>query len=150
MIWYYPVADSVLSSWSGGIIGSIGITDSYPEYYEKPLAAFTGIDGYLCVVSHTEIEPGKMVPGPDSVKLYPSPLLIYKKYIGPSISTPVFVQDKLIAASYYGIWLLMYNKEHNFTVLDRFSTGFESTPVIWNRKIYIASRDGYLYCFGSE
>jgi outer membrane protein assembly factor BamB len=150
VIWYYPVADSVLSSWSGGIIGSIGITDSYPEHYTKPLAAFTGIDGYLCVVSHTELDPDKTVLGPDSLKIYPCPLLVYKKYIGPSISTPVFVQDKLIAASYHGIWLLMYNKEYNFIVLDRFSTGFESTPVAWNRKIYISSRDGYLYCFGSE
>jgi outer membrane protein assembly factor BamB len=151
VIWYYPVADSILSSWNGGIIGSIGISDSYPERYSKPLAAFTGIDGYLCVVSHEELEPGKMVLGPDSLKLYPCPQLVYKKYIGPSISTPVFVQDKLIAAGYYGIWLLMYTAEgNNFTVLDRFSTGFESTPVVWNRKIYVASRDGYLYCFGSE
>jgi len=78
------------------------------------------------------------------------PRLVYKKYIGPSISTPVFVQDKLIAASYYGIWLLIHDEENNFAVLDRFSTGFESTPIAWNRKIYIASRDGYLYCFGSE
>ena len=150
VIWYFPVADSTLSSWNGGIIGSIGITDSYPEHNKKPLAAFTGIDGYLCVVSHTEVEPGKLVLGPDSLTLYPCPRLVYKKYIGPSISTPVFVQDKLIAASYYGIWLLIHDEENNFAVLDRFSTGFESTPIAWNRKIYIASRDGYLYCFGSE
>jgi outer membrane protein assembly factor BamB len=150
VIWYYPVADSILSSWSGGIIGSIGITDSYPDNYTKPLAAFIGIDGYLCVVSHREVEPDMMVPGPDSVKLYPCPKLVYRKYIGPSISTPVFVQEKLIAASYFGIWIFTYDAKNNFIVLDRFSTGFESTPVVWDRKIYIASRDGYLYCFGSE
>jgi outer membrane protein assembly factor BamB len=150
VIWFFPVADSALSSWNGGIIGSVGITDSYSQYYPKPLAAFTGIDGYLCVVSHTDLDPGKMVLGPDSATRFPCPRLLYKKYIGPSISTPLFVQDKLIAASYHGIWLMMYNEENVFTVLDKFSTGFESTPVAWNRKIYIPSRDGYLYCFGSE
>lgn len=150
VVWFYPVADSILSSWNGGIIGSIGISDSYPESYSRPLAAFTGIDGYLCVVSHTELEPGKIVHGPDSVTLFPTPKLVYKKYIGPSISTPVFVKDKLIAASYNGIWLLMYYEENIFTVLDKYTAGFEATPVAWNRKIYIASRDGYLYCFGSE
>jgi outer membrane protein assembly factor BamB len=150
VIWYYPVADSILSSWEGGIVGSIGISDSYPVDSVLPYAAFVGIDGYLCVVSHQEIEQGIMVPGPDSLTLYPCPKLIYKKYIGPSISTPVFVGDKLIAASYYGIWLFQFNKENTFALIDRFSTTFEATPVAWNRKIYIASRDGYLYCFGSE
>jgi outer membrane protein assembly factor BamB len=150
VLWYYPVADSILSSWNGGIIGSIGISDSYPVDSVLLYAAFIGIDGYLCVVSHQEIEQGIMVRGPDSLTLYPCPKLIYKKYIGPSISTPVFVGDKLIAASYYGIWLFQFNKENTFALIDRFSTTFEATPVVWNRKIYIASRDGYLYCFGSE
>jgi len=150
VIWYYPVADSILSSWDGGIIGSTGISDSYAGYSEKPYAAFIGIDGYLCVVSHQETEPGKMVPGPDSFKLYPCPKLVFRKYIGPSISTPVFVGNKLIAASYHGIWLFQYNNENYFALTDRFSATFESTPVVWNDKIYIASRNGYLYCFGSE
>jgi outer membrane protein assembly factor BamB len=150
VIWYYPVADSTVSSWEGGIIGSAGISDSYPADSVIPYAAFIGVDGYLCVVSHQETEPGKMVLGPDSLKLYPCPKLVYKKYIGPSISTPVFIGDKLIAAGYAGIWLFQFDKEGNFALIDRFLTTFESTPVAWNRKIYIASRDGYLYCFGSE
>ncbi|MGM0505328.1 MAG: PQQ-binding-like beta-propeller repeat protein, partial [Bacteroidota bacterium] len=27
---------------------------------------------------------------------------------------------------------------------------FESTPIVYNGKIFIASRDGYLYCLGSK
>jgi outer membrane protein assembly factor BamB len=150
VVWYYPVADSIVSSWNGGIIGSVGVSDSYHGNSAMPYAAFTGIDGYLCVVSHQETEQGKLVLGPDSSKLYPCPKLIYKKYIGPSISTPVFVGNKLIAASYAGIWLFQFDKENNFALIDRFPTTFEATPVAWNRRIYIASRDGYLYCFGSE
>ncbi len=150
VIWFYPVADSIMSSWNGGIIGSTGISDSYLDSSIRSYAAFTGIDGYLCVVNHQETEPGKRVLGPDSLTFYPCPKLVYKKYIGPSISTPVFVGNKLIAASYYGIWLFMFNKENIFALIDRYRTTFEATPVAWNGKIYIASRDGYLYCFGSE
>jgi outer membrane protein assembly factor BamB len=150
VIWFYPVADSVISSWDGGIIGSVGISDSYQDSIIKPYAAFTGLDGYLCVVNHLETEPGKKVLGPDSLTYYPCPKLVFKKYIGPSISTPVFVNDKLIAASYVGIWLFKVDRTNKFTQLDKYYAGFEATPVVWNRKIYVASRDGYLYCFGAE
>ncbi len=150
VIWFYPVADSAVSSWDGGIIGSVGISDSYPDSIIKPYAAFTGTDGYLCVVNHLETEPGKKVLGPDSLTYYPYPKIVFKKYIGPSISTPIFVKDKLIAASYAGIWLFKVDSENNFTQLDKYYSVFEATPVAWNRKIYIASRDGFLYCFGSE
>jgi len=150
VIWFYPVADSIVSSWNGGIIGSVGISDSYPDSIIRSYAAFAGIDGYLCVVNHKEIEKAKKVLGPDSLTYYPTPKLVFRKYIGPSISTPVFVKDKLIAASYAGIWLFRFDGENNFTQLDKFYSGFEATPVAWNRKVYIASRDGYLYCFGSE
>jgi outer membrane protein assembly factor BamB len=150
VIWFYPVADSVISSWEGGIIGSVGISDSYPDSIIKPYAAFIGLDGYLCVVDHKETEPGKKVLGPDSLTYYPCPKLVFKKYIGPSISTPVFVKDKLVAASYAGIWLFQVDKNNNFIQLDKYYSAFETTPVAWNRKIYLASRDGYLYCFGSE
>jgi outer membrane protein assembly factor BamB len=33
-------------------------------------------------------------------------------------------------------------------LIDKREGTFESTPIVWNNKIYIASRDGYLYCFG--
>jgi outer membrane protein assembly factor BamB len=148
--WFYPVADSVISSWEGGVIGSAGISDSYPDSIIRTYAAFTGIDGYLCVVNHRETEKGKKVLGPDSLTYYPFPELVFRKYIGPSISTPVFVKDKLIAASYAGIWLFRFDNENNFIQLDKFYSAFEATPVAWNRKIYVASRDGYLYCFGLE
>jgi hypothetical protein len=150
VIWFYPVADSVISSWDGGIIGSAGVSDSYPDSIKRTYAAFIGIDGYLCVVNHMKIEPRKKVLGPDSLTYYSCPQLVFRKYIGPSISTPVFVRDKLIAASYAGIWLFKIDGENNFIQLDKFYTSFEATPVAWNRKIYVASRDGYLYCFGSE
>jgi len=150
VVWFFPTADSTLSSWEGGVIGTAGVTDSYFSDRPSNFAAFTGIDGYLYVVAHQQTEPDMTVAGPDASTSYPLPRLIFKKYIGPSISTPVFVNDKLIAAGYHGLFLFKFDDLGNFFLIDRFSATFEATPVAWNRKIYIASRNGYLYCFGSE
>jgi len=150
VVWYFPTADSTFSSWKGGIIGSIGITDSYNKETTGNLAAFIGIDGYLYVVNHQKTDPVQITIGPDGKTEYPMPELVYQKYIGPSISTPIFVQDRLIAASYNGVYLFEISDNHDFTLLDRFAASFESTPIAWNKKIYLASRNGYLYCFGSE
>lgn len=150
VVWFFPTADSSFSSWEGGVIGTASITDSYHTGLSSNLAAFIGIDGYLYVVDHQQTDYGKTVTGPDSTSVYHPPCLVYKKYIGPSISTPIFVNNKLIAACYNGIFLFEFNRERNFTLLDRFTATFESTPVVWDGKIYIASRNGYLYCFGSE
>ncbi|KPK80803.1 MAG: hypothetical protein AMS27_16070 [Bacteroides sp. SM23_62_1] len=150
VVWFFPTADSSFSSWQGGVIGTASVTDSYNTGFSTNLAAFTGIDGYLYVVDHQRTDSGRSVTGPDGISVYPAPVLIFKKYIGPSISTPVFVNDKLIAAGYHGIFLFQFDHEKKITLLDRFSATFESTPIAWNGKIFIASRNGYLYCFGSE
>ncbi len=148
VVWFYPTGNTHFGSWEGGIIGSIGITDSYQMEFYDPLAAFIGIDGYLYVVKHTIIDKKSKSPGPDAVKLYYKPLLVFKEYVGPSISTPVFVRNKLIVAGYHGVRLYKYDTDYKFELLDQFDARFESTPIAFDGKIYLASRDGYLYCFG--
>jgi outer membrane protein assembly factor BamB len=148
VIWYFPVEDKEFVTWKGGIIGSIGINDNYIDSTQTHLAAFVGIDEHLYVVDHQRIDSTQTVLGPDSITVYPTPKLIYKERIGPSISTPIFVDDKLIVAGYWGIRIYKYNSENKFELLDKRDGTFESTPIVWNNKIYIASRDGYLYCFG--
>ena len=148
VVWYFPVEDNDFVTWEGGIIGSIGINDNYIDSSQTNLAAFVGIDEYLYVVDHKSIDSSKKVLGPDSLSIYKTPKLIYKERIGPSISTPIFVDDKLIVAGYWGIRIYNYDAENNFELLDKRDGSFESTPIVWNNKIYIASRDGYLYCFG--
>jgi outer membrane protein assembly factor BamB len=150
VVWFFPTADSSFASWKGGVIGTACITDSYHTGLSSNFAAFTGIDGYLYVVDHRQTDTGKTVTGPDGKSAYPIPRLIFKKYIGPSISTPIMVNNKMIAAGYHGIYLFEFDREGNFNLLDRFSATFEATPVAWNGRIYIASRNGYLYCFGSK
>lgn len=147
-VWYFPVEDNDFAGWEGGIIGSIGINDSYINETQTHLAAFVGIDKYLYVVNHKSIDSAKTVLGPDSLTIYNTPKLVYKYKVGPSISTPVFVDDKLIVATYWGIYLFEYDQNNRFVLIDKRQGSFESTPIVWDRRIYIASRDGYLYCLG--
>jgi outer membrane protein assembly factor BamB len=152
VVWYFPTGNATLEEWQGGIIGSVGINDRTRIEGYPSLAAFIGIDGFLYVVNYKEIDELKgKVYGPDSKKTYPTPKLIFKKKIGASISTPIIVGNKLIAAGYGGIHLFEFDETGNFSLLDKeYPGGFESTPIAWDGKIYIGSRNGYLYCFGEE
>jgi len=148
VVWYFPVENNDFAGWEGGIIGSIGINDNYISEEENHLAAFVGIDEYLYVVNHKSIDSTRNVLGPDSLTHYQTPELVFKYKVGPSIATPVFVDNKLIVAGYWGIYLLEYDDQNNFVLLDKRPGSFEATPIVWDNKIYIASRDGYLYCLG--
>lgn len=150
VIWYFPTGNATLAGWRGGVIGSVGINDRTKLQDYPPLAAFIGIDGYLYVVNHKEIDRAKgKVYGPNRRKKYKTPELIFKKRIGASISTPIIVGNKLVAAGYGGIHLFEFDKNGNFKLLDKKYPGiFEATPIAWDGKIYIGSRNGYLYCFG--
>ncbi len=149
-VWYFPVADHVFAGWEGGVIGSPAVNDLYPQSSWGHLAAFLGIDGFLYVVRHDETEEGWMVAGPDGATLYPVPRLVFKKFVGPSISTPIFVQDKLVAATCQGVYLFSYDQDLRFTLLDHLTAPFEATPVAHRGRIYVASRDGFLYCLGEK
>jgi outer membrane protein assembly factor BamB len=142
VVWYYPAEDKEYADWFGGVIGSAATSGS--------LCAFTGIDGYLYVLKHDSIETGVHVNGPDNSTKYPLPVLLEKRYIGPSVSTPLIIGNTLIACSYTGIYLYRIESNSKLTLLDKFSNGFEATPVCYDKSIYVASRDGYLYCFGEK
>lgn len=146
--WYYPTADKNFSSWIGGVIGSVTVNDSYRDENDPYLAAFTGIDGILTVVNYLETTNEK-VAGPDGRTMYPTPIVYYTMEIGPSISTPIFSGEHLVAAGYYGIHILKADADSGF-IQTAFQPGmFEASPVVHSGKVLIASRDGYLYCFGS-
>lgn len=147
--WYFPTGDFHFSTWDGGVIGSVSVNDAYnPDGMYPKMAAFTGIDGYLTVVQYDRIRKDTMVTGPDGKTQYACPKTLFKKRIGPSISTPIFVKDKLVAAGYGGITIFGYDRAAFFHELAFHGGIFEATPVADQGKIYIAARDGYLYCFG--
>ncbi len=153
VVWFFPVGNRNFATWKGGIIGSVGINDSYIKDDKKTsyLAAFIAIDGNTYVINHKELDGDKKVFGPNNAHSYLTPKLVMKYPTGPAISTPIIVGDKLIAATYDGIYLWQYDDNLNFTLLDQQIYGaFEATPVVHNGRLYVASRNGNLYCLGSK
>ena len=151
VVWYFPVGDRKWFHWEGGIIGSVAINDAYIPDENSNLAAFIGVDGTLYIVDHKKLQNGVKVFGPDNKSTYPTPVLIEKMEIGGTISTPIFVQNKLIAPLDKGLYLYEYDEDYHFKVLDRIGNiQIDATPVVWNGRLYVASLDGYLYCFGEK
>lgn len=168
VVWYFPTGDRKFGDWAGGIIGSVSVNDEYdPDGSRPALAAFSAMDRNLYVVSQDQLAPGK-VPGFDGKTLYPTPVLVAKKNIGGAISTPIIVDDHVIAAGYDAkvhVYRISYDAPggvklkardgHEVSVglteVASFAAGgFESTPVVWRGRIYIGSRDGFLYCLGEK
>ena len=152
VVWYYPLPNHHFAFWDGGVIGTATINDSYRKTGDSipNLSAFSTIDGHLYVIKTKELS-GDSTYGPLNKNRYPQPKLVYKYHQGPSISTPVFVQNKIVAASYDGLRLFKFDKNLNFELLDHYQTGStEATPAVFNRKIYVASKDGHLYVLGHK
>ncbi len=149
IVWFYPTGDLEFSSWKGGVIGSVAVNDLYRTSSTPPLAAFTGIDGRLTVLSYQEFADS-MTTLYDGKTKVPCPKRTWSYEIGPSISTPLFLENgQLVAAGYNGVYTFRSTVDHKFQ-LTSFNAGiFEATPFAWNGKLYLASRDGYLYCYGA-
>lgn len=149
VIWFFPTQDIIYADWLGGIIGSCAINDQYVDSAGQKYAAFHAIDGYLYIVNHQKIRTDIRVIGPDNKTLYPTPVEVDRFKCGPSISTPVFGKDCVIATGYNGITLFKRKDSSlKFEKTAYFEAEFEATPVYWNRRLYVASRNGYLYCLG--
>jgi len=164
--WYFPVENKFFVFWQGGLIGSVSVNDFYKAKTDTfihssgkaisakkipHMAAFVAIDENLYVVNQDELEPGKKVLGPDNKQKYNTPKLLFKYKTGPSISTPLFVQNKIVAATYNGIYIFEHDENLNFKLLAFYQSGsIESTPSVYNKRIYVACRDGYLYCLGEK
>jgi outer membrane protein assembly factor BamB len=144
--WYFPVNNLHLLDWDGGVIGSTCINDKYKTSGQKFLTAFSGIDGYLYVIDYKSIDG--TTKSFDGKTIVNKPELVFKYKIGSSISTPIIFDNKLIAAGYEGIYLFEFDENNEFTLLDKKNYVFEATPIAFDGKIYLASKDGYLYCFG--
>jgi outer membrane protein assembly factor BamB len=155
VVWYYPTGDKDFSDWKGGIIGSASVSNTCKQKNKTQLCAFMGIDGFLYVVKQNEIQKdclGKdtLVCGHDSVSKFAMPQLVFKQKIGASISTPLIIGNRIVAAGYAGLHIFEFDENYNFKVLAFFKGFFESTPFVHQGKIYIASRNGFLYCFGKK
>ena len=171
VVWFFPTGDRNLGDWEGGVIGSAAVNDTYDPWGRRPrLASFMAIDGNLYVVSQSKTSGS--VPGPNGDGPYPTPRLVAKFYVGGSISTPIMVDDTIVAAGYDNtihLYKIKYKAAEKgdegalkspsgdwFTVSvtekASYAAGgaFESTPVMWKGRIFIGCRDGSLYCVGEE
>lgn len=151
VVWFFPTEDRGIAEWAGGVVGSVAI-GAAPD--GTPLAAFTSVDGYMYVVDRDTIAGDG--PGPDGETRHPRPRLIFRDHIGGSISTPAIVGERMVAAGL----------DHTVRLYDIAGSGgdvsiaerarftaegpFESTPLVWDGRVYIGCRDGYLYCLGDR
>lgn len=149
IVWFFPTKNRYFSGWKGGIIGSVGINDAYREASAPSLACFTGIDGWLYVVQNDSILPDTTIVGFDGKTALPTTRLLFKYETGPSISTPVFVNNRIVNLTYDGLYLFEHDANYQFRLLDNDpAIRGEATPFVHEGRIYVASRNGNLYCLG--
>ncbi len=172
--WFFPTGEKTIGEWKGGLIGSCAVNDEYNPGGKYPaLIAFNAIDGYLHLISQDTMAPGT-VKGPNLEPGLKSPVQLTRYWVGGAISTPLLVGDSIIAATYdQRVWIFHLdfkpaaqgdagalpsaNGDGNYwtvtmTKQAEFFTGggFESTPTLWNGRIYVGCRDGWLYCLGDR
>ncbi|PIE01184.1 MAG: hypothetical protein CSA81_12560 [Acidobacteria bacterium] len=152
VVWFYPTIDKKWYHWEGGIIGSVSCNDAYISEKDDHLAVFLDVAGELTVLDHKRTEKGKLVLGPDALTSFNTPKLVVKTQIPGSISTPLIVKDKIVACTDAGIFLFQLIKNrstYELKLLDKVEgLEIDSTPIVWDGRVYIAVRDGYMYCFG--
>ena len=173
--WFLPVPNTQWRNWQGGIIGSAAINDEYNRKIFPKLFAVISVNGMLYVGAQSELS-SKRKRGPHNKKYHPLPRLVYHEKISEvSISTPIFTdENRLVAAGLGGVFLyqiyfrpvpskgvsslLGEDGRHYLVQVKRISrfkgrqgrSRFEATPVVWKDRLYIASRDGYLYVLGKK
>lgn len=148
--WFFPTENKSFSTWDGGVIGSTGVNHASKQKDIPNFAVFTAIDGFMYVINTDKIDEAASKSTFDSSRFFLQPQLLFKYKTGPSISTPIVVKDKIIAATYKGIYLFHFDNNMNFSLLEMVKIRCESTPVVDAGKLYIASRNGYLYCLGTK
>lgn len=172
VVWFLPTGDRELSEWRGGVLGSVAVNDASNRDGSRPaLAACIAVDGFLYVFSQDTVTTGR-VRGPNREKGLRTPVTVAKIWMGGGITTPLIVGDRIVAAGYDEIvhlYKLVYREVAQgdpgalpsadgrwWTVGVRETSSFkgggpyEASPLIWERRVYIGSRDGNLYCLGED
>ena len=151
VVWFFATEDRGIGEWTGGVVGSVAIgTDANGA----PIAAFNSVDGNLYVVSR-DVMNGTS-PSPDGNAKHPRPRLLFSDYVGGSIATPAVVGTRIVTCGLDNT-VRLYEMTANgpetaFAEVDTFVADgpFESTPLVWDGRVYIGCRDGYLYCLGGQ
>lgn len=150
IVWYFPTPNWRFVTWKGGLIGSVSTNDAYPNDSLPSIAAFTAIDGSFYVINPMQLDTtGAEALLFDGVSKVPKPQLLFQYSTGPSISTPIIIKNRILAATYWGTYLFKFDAKGCFDVQARAENiRGESTPFVDQGRIFVASRDGNLYCLG--
>jgi outer membrane protein assembly factor BamB len=168
-IWYFPTPSRGVSEWAGGSVGSATVNDATNDGSRPRLAAFSSVDGNLYVVSQ-DVLTSRKVKGPGPSAAVRVPYKVAQEFVGPSISTPAFVGDRIVVGGYdrkIRVLGLRYTPSKkgqagalpspdgrwwkvSLRQLASFATkgSVESAPLVWKNRVFVGSRDGYLYCLG--
>ena len=148
--WYLHKENTSFSGWEGGVIGSSSINYHNNVFPDKNLAVVAGVDSLLYLIDTDQLDTLKgWVDGPNKTYVYPTPTLLDSYRINQSISTPLLIGNKIVACGCQGVFLFKITPQFKLQLLSHMRIGeIESTPFVWNGRIYIGSRNGYLYCLG--
>ena len=149
-VWFSPTPDRKFFGWQGGLVGSPSVNHRYRSPVSSDLACHVGVEGQLTLINHKKLQPGVEVWNPLRTKKLPRPLVLDQVQLPTgSISTPLFVGDKILVGYDNGLDLYQVTPQQKLQRLDRLAGPmFDATPVVWGGLVYAASKNGYLYCLG--
>lgn len=148
--WFHPLPDVRFYEWAGGLVGSPAVNDRYRSDVPSHYACFIGVEGILTVVDHQRTAAGRTVKDPLQRFEVDTPVVLDQiKLAAGSISTPLFLGNRIVVPHDKGLELFQVSPAGKLTRLAALrGRMFDATPTCWDRRIYAASRDGYLYCLG--
>lgn len=149
-VWYLPVQNRRFVTWQGGVIGTAATNEATRKPNHPHIGATIGIDGYTYFFDLNKIDTTKKAILFDGKTEVPTPYVYYKHRTGPSIASPIIIGNRAAVPTYNGFYLFEFDDDMNFKLLDKMEFSAEATPFVDNGRIFIASRDGNLYCLGSN
>ena len=149
-VWFLPTENRRFVTWDGGVIGTVATNEATRKSNHPHIGACIAIDGNLYVFDLNKIDSTKKVKLFDNKTDAYSPKIYYKTSTGPSIASPIIIGNRMAVPTYNGFYLYEFNEKMEFKLLDKMDFSAEATPFCDNGKIFIASRNGYLYCLGDK
>jgi outer membrane protein assembly factor BamB len=149
-VWFLPTENRHFVTWDGGVIGTVATNEATRKKGQPHIGATIAIDGNTYVFDLNEIDTTKKVKLFDGKTVAYSPKVYFKYRTGPSIATPIIVGNRMAVPCYEKFYLFEFNDKMEFNLLDTMGFSAEATPYCDNGRLFIASRNGYLYCLGDN